>query len=878
LSLFLCLTAYSYDGSSNLLSVLAVLPGGAVQETRYLYEIRTSTGSALNSNDVRSETRHPDASTGWASASEEELTTVNAVGQAVTFTDRNGTEHTYSYDVVGRLTSDDITYLASGVDPYITRLDIAYDTAGRAYLFTSYTHIPGLAVVNQVQRAFNGLGQVTAEYQAHDGEVNTSTSPVVQYAYSEMDGGANHSRLTGMIYPDGRELSYIYDSGLDTAISRLSAIVDDDETVLEEYSYLGLGTVVIRAHPEPGVRLTYVQVDGDTDYNDDGGDQYTGFDRFGRIIDQFWADENDDPLDRFQYGYDRASNRLYKDNLLDNDFDELYHANGPSNGYDKLNRLTDFRRGPLSDTNSDDVPDTVTTASLTQSWNQDAQGNFDSVSTGGTPESRTHNLQNQLIVVGSDGLTYDGNGNLTEDENDQQYVYDAWNRQVEVLDDEDATIARYERDALGRVIERTAEAVTTAVFYSVGWQELEQQVEDETTQQKVWSPVYIDALILRDRDTNDNGDVDERLYAMQDGNWNVTGVVTDAGSVAERMAYEAYGEVSFLEDDWDGKGGSDFEEQDLYQGRLRDEDTNQYDYRRRVYSSKRARFNQSDPLKVDSNYYLFVANRPTIAVDPTGLVAEISGNAVYSKDVSALDGNVQGTVKIYPGAKYKGPGGSGTGGLAIEFKSKGNCKCKVTFLQFVYSTVYTVSNTGNRTYLTLPVFTTTQPDYKSSLPENPNWVVDSASGKSPYYVESGGAGEISDNTSIMYDQPSAATSLVKAAYLDAHKKGILNEIRFIGATDYFKVYLLCNGKPFYEIRWAGDSSWKNTGLNNASEDFKLITKETTDFITAYPTSSYKDLGLEKGFLTEIDKAISIIKATPGIRGGKFEDKPWLQRP
>ena len=53
-------------------------------------------------------------------------------------------------------------------------------------------------IVTQVQRQFNGLGQLTREWQSHSGAANTSTTLKVQYAYSEMAGGANHSRLTTM--------------------------------------------------------------------------------------------------------------------------------------------------------------------------------------------------------------------------------------------------------------------------------------------------------------------------------------------------------------------------------------------------------------------------------------------------------------------------------------------------------------------------------------------------------------------------------------------------------------------------------------------------------------------------------------------------------
>src|SRR5882672_3422070 len=169
-----------------------------------------------------------------------------------------------------------VTTLGSGVDGAVRRLEIAYDTQGNAYLFTSYDAASGGNIVNQVQRTFNGLGQLTVEYQEHSGVVNTSTSAKVQYAWSEMPSGADHSRLTSITYPDGYVLTYNYASGLDSSISRLSSLSDSTGT-LESYSYLGLGTVVIRSHPQPGIDLTYVKQAGES--NGDAGDQYIGLDR-----------------------------------------------------------------------------------------------------------------------------------------------------------------------------------------------------------------------------------------------------------------------------------------------------------------------------------------------------------------------------------------------------------------------------------------------------------------------------------------------------------------------------------------------------------------------------------------------------------------------
>ena len=42
-----------------------------------------------------------------------------------------------------------------------------------------------------------------------------------RHTYSEMSGGANHSRPTSMVYPDGFTVDDNYASGLDSTISRL---------------------------------------------------------------------------------------------------------------------------------------------------------------------------------------------------------------------------------------------------------------------------------------------------------------------------------------------------------------------------------------------------------------------------------------------------------------------------------------------------------------------------------------------------------------------------------------------------------------------------------------------------------------------------------
>ena len=97
-----------------------------------------------------------------------------------------------------------------------------------------------------MQFASNDFGQITADYQAHGGSVNTSTTPKVQYGYASE--AANTIWPKALTYPDGRMLTYDYGAGdsMPDALSRIAAIVDDDgsQTHLADFSYLGLRSFV----------------------------------------------------------------------------------------------------------------------------------------------------------------------------------------------------------------------------------------------------------------------------------------------------------------------------------------------------------------------------------------------------------------------------------------------------------------------------------------------------------------------------------------------------------------------------------------------------------------------------------------------------------
>jgi RHS repeat-associated protein len=605
-------TEYGYDGNDNTIYVRADEPGGSYQQTNYVYGVTTGTGgSGVNSNDILSAIQHPDPTTGQPSASQQELFHVDALGDQVQVTDRNGNVHQYTFDVLGRITSDAVTTLGAGVDGSVRRIEYKYDSQGNNYLITSFDAPTGGNIVNQVQRTFNGLGQLTGEYQSHSGAVVPGTTPEVQYAYTEMSGGQNNSRPVSLTYPSGYVLNYNYNTGLDSTISRLSSISDASNT-LESYKYLGLDTVVERDHPQNNVDLTYIEQGSDPNANHDGGDQYTGLDRFGRVIDQNWfSTTTGQSTDRFQYGYNQDSDVLYRQNLVDAAMSEL-------DRYDNLHQLISFARGTLNATH-DGI---VGTPSHSQSWSPDALGNFNSVTTDGSTQTRTANQQNEITSIsGSGTITYDANGNLRADGSGNTYVYDAWNRLVAVKNN-GSTVAAYGYDGVGRRITETHGSTTTDLYLSSAGQVLEERVGGVVQARNVWSPVYVNALVLRDQSSQHNGVLDQRLYVQQDANWNVTALLDSSGNVLERYDYDPFGAVTVLNPDFSVRGASNYNVPYLWQGMRYDWAVNLYfTFSGRVVSPGLMRPLQMDYLGLlpGNNPYRWEGNEPTDAVDPSGL-------------------------------------------------------------------------------------------------------------------------------------------------------------------------------------------------------------------------------------------------------------------
>jgi len=163
---------------------------------------------------------------------------------------------------------------------------------------------------------------------------------------------------------------------------------------------------------------------------------------------------------------------------------------------------------------------------------------------------------------------------------------------------------------------------TRHLYYSDDWQVLEERIGSSTdpNRQYIWGLRYIDDLLLRDRDTTANGTLYERLYALQDGNWNTTAITDENGDVQERYAYSAYGTPSFLSPTFTSRASSDFEWDTLYSGYRYNALTGLFAVRNRAYHPTLGTWLTRDPADFDmASLYRYVSNSPPTFTDPSGL-------------------------------------------------------------------------------------------------------------------------------------------------------------------------------------------------------------------------------------------------------------------
>jgi RHS repeat-associated protein len=137
--------------------------------------------------------------------------------------------------------------------------------------------------------------------------------------------------------------------------------------------------------------------------------------------------------------------------------------------------------------------------------------------------------------------------------------------------------------------------------------------------------------------------LDERLYYCTDAGCNVTALVTAAGTVVERYAYDPYGQPIFHDGSWGSRSTSSYGNAILYAGYCYDAETGFYHVRNRMYHAQLGRWVTRDPLGyVDGmGLYEYCGTNPLLNSDPLGrsfwsIVGNFAAGVVVGAAIAAV--------------------------------------------------------------------------------------------------------------------------------------------------------------------------------------------------------------------------------------------------
>jgi RHS repeat-associated protein len=214
--------------------------------------------------------------------------------------------------------------------------------------------------------------------------------------------------------------------------------------------------------------------------------------------------------------------------------------------------------------------------------------------------ANTFNAANEMTSFNGTPLTYDANGNLTNDGTDT-YTWDARNHLVGITGNNTASFVY---DALGRRALKSINGTTTQSLYD-GLNPA-QELQNGTPRANMLTGLGIDEYFQR----TDSGGTYDYLSDIVGSTVALTGT---SGSIQTQYTYSPFGNPS--------SSGSSSSNPYQFTGRENDGTGLDY-YRARYYSPTTQRFISEDPLEFaggDLDLYSYVQNSPQTLEDPTGL-------------------------------------------------------------------------------------------------------------------------------------------------------------------------------------------------------------------------------------------------------------------
>jgi RHS repeat-associated protein len=223
---------------------------------------------------------------------------------------------------------------------------------------------------------------------------------------------------------------------------------------------------------------------------------------------------------------------------------------------------------------------------------------------------KVYNDSNQITQRGAATLTYDGNGNLTND-GVNTYTWNARNQLASISGP--GLSASFQYDAFGRRISKTLNGSTTDFLYNGA--AVVQEISSGTPVATMLTGGGNELLTRTDASGTSS--------YLPDGLCSTLALIDSAGVLQTQYTYEPFGKTTTT--------GAATTNKHAYSGR-EDDSTGLYYLRNRYYSPSLQRFISEDPIEFsggDANLYSYVLNSPVLYTDPNGLDGGAPGSSPY---------------------------------------------------------------------------------------------------------------------------------------------------------------------------------------------------------------------------------------------------------
>ncbi|MEQ1830917.1 MAG: RHS repeat-associated core domain-containing protein [Pirellula sp.] len=280
--------------------------------------------------------------------------------------------------------------------------------------------------------------------------------------------------------------------------------------------------------------------------------------------------------------------------------------------YDDEDRLTGYARA---------------NSNLTQSWSLTSVGDWSSITTNGTSQTRTHGPTHELLTAGGQNVTTDVKGNITvlpsnllTPASTLGLVYDFDNKMKSADVGNNISVdVEYKYDALGRRVARSGSSGSYA-YVQADQQTLVDYGLGDAPSSPLYRYVYgsyIDEPVVR-KGAGSGGTI---YYYHRNQQYSITAITNSSAGVVERYAYQAYGEPTILDASGSVISSSSISNRYTYTGREWDGTLGLYHFRARWMSGLTGRFLTRDPIGFDGgslNVQEYCQGKPFVYVDPSG--------------------------------------------------------------------------------------------------------------------------------------------------------------------------------------------------------------------------------------------------------------------